>query len=92
MNNSNETSFWGAIAILMGLAMALWGLRLVYKPASLPPDSYIYRYIYYRFLAWRREDMERSPKLTNRQIRLYAITIIIIGIFGIVIGVTVIGG
>lgn len=92
MDTLKETSFWGMTAILMGLIMALWGLRLMHNPATLPPKSYMYRYIYYRFFAWRREDIESPPKLTERQIRLYAIVIIIIGILGIVIGVTAMGG
>lgn len=89
MGNSNQTSFWEMVAILMSLAMVLWGLRLLHKPTSLHPDSYMYRRIYYRFFAWRRRDVERSPKLTDRQIRLYAVAVVVIGVFGIVTGVIV---
>jgi hypothetical protein len=65
VDNSNPLSFEGMVLILMGFAMALWGLLLLYKPASLHPGSCMYRYIYYRFFAWRRKDMENSPKLTD---------------------------
>ena len=92
MDNSTQTSVWGMVVILMGLAMALWGLRLLHKPVSLHPDSYMYRYIYYRFFAWRRRDMESSPKLTDRQIRLYAIVTALIGICVVMTGVIVIRG
>jgi hypothetical protein len=76
----------------MGLAIILWGLRLWRKPASLHPDSLMYRYIYYRFFAWRHEKEEISGRLTEKQIRIYAIMAIVIGAFIIVTGLMVIIG
>lgn len=82
--SSSELSFWGLVLTLMGLAMALWGLLLWFKPDSLRPDSYMYRHIYFRFFSWGRK--AKGPvELTARQIRIYAFLVIVVGVIGVVI-------
>jgi hypothetical protein len=64
----------------MGLAIALWSLRLWYRPASLRPNSLMYRYIYFRWYAWRRGEQKDTVSLTNEQIRHYAVRGVAVGI------------
>lgn len=71
----------------MGLAITVWSLRLWYKPASLRPDSLMYRYIYLRWYAWRRGTREDSVRPSDKQIRYYAVRGVVVGIIVVILGV-----
>ena len=92
MSEPGISSCYLGATILMGLAITLWGLRLWHKPASLHPNSLMYRYIYYRFFAWRHRQEELSGGLTEKQIRIYAITAVVIGVFMVMTGLVVMLG
>ncbi|MBC7264511.1 MAG: hypothetical protein H5T64_09195 [Chloroflexi bacterium] len=74
-----------AVEVLMSLALILWSLRIWLKPSSLSPDSFMYRYFYVRWRAWRGASGVESEKLTERQIRYFGIGGVIVGIVGIAV-------
>jgi hypothetical protein len=75
------------LLLLMGLATIVWHLRLWYKPASLRPDSLMYRYIYFRWFAWRQGTHEDSVRLSDKQIRQYAVGGVVVGIVVVILAV-----
>ena len=64
---------WQAFVILI-LSLG-YGTLCVYwwfYPEKLSSDSFLYRWIYYRFFSWGK-DVEAPPELSFAQIKRYAI-------------------
>ena len=88
--NSSEFRPIGVLLLLMGLIVVLGGWRLWRRPDSLRPNSLLYRYLYVDWHTWPRGRRENSGKLTDRQIRYYALTGVLGGIVLIVVGLTLV--
>lgn len=75
--------FFTGLLLVASIAMILLGVHLWRTPHSIDKDSLIYRWIYYWSSAWSREDPQEPPQLSERQIRLYAIAVMIAGVIAV---------
>ncbi len=73
--------FFTGLLLVTSIAMILVGVHLWRAPYSIDKNSLIYRWIYFWSSAWSRADPQEPPQLSERQIRLYALAVIIAGFF-----------
>ena len=87
--SSGSPWFVGGPVALVGLAIAVWSWLLWRRPNSLRPDSPVYRYFYldWQMIPWRRKN---SGRLTDRQIKYYALRGIGGGVLLILAGIAII--
>jgi len=79
-----DDSRWiGLLVLLMGLAMAGYGVALLVRPGLLRAGMPLYRWVYWRWFADRGGRAEEQ--LTNRQIRSYAVGMTVTGLGMLVI-------
>lgn len=81
--------FTGWVYVLVGLVIAMLYGWLWYKPDFLSPNSWLYRYIYNRWYAWQPKRLKNSGRLTDKQMKNYAVRGIVLGVFIIVIGIVI---
>lgn len=87
MNNLNGISdFLGVLLILIGLTVAIWGLRLWQRPSSLRLDSALYRYLLIDWQTWPRKQ-SNIGNLTNKQIKYYGVRGILAGVLSVILGI-----
>ena len=72
------------IMVSISFALFLWSFRLFRNPEKLTSDSFLYRWIYNRFVGLTRYGEENEPRLAAKQIRIYTLFVVIISIFGII--------
>lgn len=86
VNSFNTLSYFtaGLVLVLIGLPLAIWGLRLWKQPASLHGDSKIYRYLVIDWQTWPRR--RNAEKLTEKQIKYYGMRGLLAGLLSIIIG------
>lgn len=88
MDGSGWSSrFVEGLLLIVGLVTILWGVQLWRRPASLHPNSLMYRWIYLSWLAWQRGKLKNIPKLTEKQIRHYAIRVVVMGIIVVIMAI-----
>ncbi len=69
--NSHPSIYWQAyIALALSLVYGVLCLYWWIHPENLSSDSFLYRWIYYRFFSWGK-GVEAPPKLSPDQIKLY---------------------
>lgn len=64
--------------IVLGMGTVAYGARLNLKPESLRPDTAMYRWLYWRWYAWGQEPEDKA--LTRKQIRIYGVLLVVIGL------------
>lgn len=64
--------------MVLGMGTIAYGVWLNLKPESLRPDTAIYRWLYWRWYAWGQEPEDKA--LTRKQIRVYGIVLVGIGL------------
>lgn len=70
--------------LLLGVGTIACGAWLNLKPESLRPDTAMYRWLYWRWYAWRQEPEDKA--LTRKQIRVYGIVLVGIGLLLVLAG------
>lgn len=81
----HQPDIFSIVLLLIFLGLTLWGVYLWRFPESVASESLMYRWIYYWLIAWTREKPLEQPKLTERGIRIYAVIVICIGLFGLLL-------
>lgn len=84
-SQANESDMFSVLLWILFVFIALMGIFLFVFPNSLGSDSPMYRWIYYRYFAWSKEDMENAPKYSKRRVRTFAAIAFLIGIVGTII-------
>lgn len=85
MNSTTNWISW--LIVLMGVGISLWSWQIWRDPSALNPGSVMYRFFYVRWRAWHQGERKNNKKrLTDAQIKHYAIRGIVIGIVLVVIG------
>jgi len=88
MNSSGWSfQFVDGLLLVVGLVTILWGLQLWRKSTSLRANSLTYRWIYLSWLAWQRGRPKAFPKLTDKQIKHYAVKVVVMGIIVIIVAI-----
>jgi len=71
------------VMIAISVALFLWSFRLYRNPKKLTSDSFLYRWLYNRFVGLTRYGEDNEPRLNTKQIRIYSLFVVIISILGI---------
>jgi len=86
-----SSSYWsyalfGVLSLLMGLPLVLWSWRLWHQPGLLNPDSLPYRVFYAYSHTWPKAKKKPSGRLTDGEIKHYAVMNLILGILLMIVG------
>jgi hypothetical protein len=65
--------------LLLGIIAVGWGVWLIWRPESLRPGTPLYRWIYWRWHAWRRRAHGASEELSRRQVQYYGAVLVVLG-------------
>jgi len=87
MGESDWLSYVVVVVVLMGLGVVGWGLRLWRRPSALKPDSLMYRHFYLTWRVWRGGDGEGTGRLTEQQIKWFAIGEVVVGVIVVLTGI-----
>ena len=71
------------LIILSGLVF--YGFHLYFSPTSVAPESLLYRWIYYWFVALSHKEAQEPPRVSERQIKVFGAIIGILGAIGILL-------
>lgn len=85
-NQSAESDMFSVFLWMIFVFITFMGLFLFVVPNSLSSNSPMYRWIYYRYFAWSKEDMENAPKFSEKRVRIFAAIAFFVGIVGTIIG------
>ena len=78
---------FGALSLLIGIALSLWAWRHWRQPSLLSPGSVMYRFLL-AYSPWPRTREERSPdRLTEEEIKLHAARGLVVGIGLVILGI-----
>ncbi|NOZ73269.1 MAG: hypothetical protein GXP38_15420 [Chloroflexi bacterium] len=77
-----ETDMFSVFLWMLFVVITLTGIFLFLVPNSLSSNSPMYRWIYYRYFAWSKEDMENAPKFSKKRVRIFAAITFFVGIVG----------
>jgi len=86
----NRVYWLGLLALVLGFPLIVWSWRVYRQPRSLHPDSRPYRAFYVDSRRWPKTKKENSGKLTDREIRHYAMRGLIVGTVIVVMGIALI--
>lgn len=70
--------------MVLGMGTIAYGVWRNLKPESLRQDTAIYRWLYWRWYAWGQEPEDKA--LTRKQIRVYGIVLVGIGLLLVLAG------
>ena len=80
-----QLNFTDVVMMVFSFTLFLWSLRLFRNPEILTPDKFLYRWLYNRFVGLTEFDGEGKPCLTHRQVKTYALFVMMVSILGILI-------
>jgi hypothetical protein len=86
---SHLVTFFALALTFIGLGEVVRGLRLYRNPALLRRDSFLYRWVYWRYFSWG-QGANGTAELTERQIGCFAIGGVGVGVIMFVLGVAAI--
>lgn len=81
-----EPDWWSYVVVVvvsMGFGVIGWSLRLWRRPNALSPDSLMYRHFYLTWYVWLGGDREETGRLTERQIKCFAIGGVAVGVVAV---------
>ena len=81
-NHATESGISSIFLWMLLIAQTFMGLFLFIAPNSLDADSGMYRWLYYRYFAWTKEDIENPPQFSERRVRLFAALAFLVGLVG----------